>query len=1024
LKSIENSTGDIPQISQCPPADREDEEHGFNDRNEPFDNEDQGSNEADSITSLETTNDAPDKHFGFFDSHFSNESLSMSNQLGHRKSIYSNPNNAKRARLDERWATQSPSTKVKLGPRKKPSKMPSILRNIISRSSVARVTEPNDMIIKTEDTIGLIYDKARDPGSRRIDFNKTLSDVSMQLTDIWKSYERESRLSRPHVANGTVGPGDTAPGITKASFVGTLLLLLHHPFVQAANEPATRGSMPSSCQSLVLSGNISRTFITIPRVLLNWLNSNHGSRLDDLQALRRVGPNPTASSNFWDIIHAAILRGHLAEVAEALRSADFNYARSALEDGLMQPGYRGTQLQNIQKCINKVVQLLESSPSVRHKDWDITGGEWSLYRKRVASAITDLREFAEGDSFQTSHGGSSGRFQAINFGISESRGATQNGLSFTRSSRMAENRVPWSIYQSVKSIYNIILGDTVAIIAHAQDWVEATIGLTAWWDGDDGEANGLRGSPSNKFSKFHSPQKSFSIDSHSYFQRLDYSFGYVTDDSLSKAGFQPNSLCSVEVGLAAVFEGNVEGVLELMQTWSLCIASAIAEVASAGGWLGTTSGKQPISNLLSEDDLMVLSYAENGNTPPRGIWKDDILTAYADGLFGRDSPGNDASIRAGWEMALEVLARLENAGVMAKKAAELLDKLPMNTINQMDKAVLICNDLGLDSEGRKVSEKFGDHVTSSSDDYGVALICYARARSTRKLKSIVDLLISYSLVESRAFPPIEKLDEQLHALLRDPETCLSAVAAVDAEAARILQFHFSGYATLRRFYETRDEGFTSKERGQRQRRPLARKRAAAEALVAVIRSSSDSIYGGLYDPDRDSAVQVDGLLALLGEALVFISDPSPLLSLSQQSTILSAVEDLETVTPRVFAQCEECFRSTIMRYHSERAAASGSLMASQSFTRPPSPRALLKKSVSSLTASSSFSLIGSEMLDSQAHSGSGSASGVLVPHPTSDAVVQRGWDWRAGLPEDTKGEDVLKILRLGLAKGLSFGALG
>lgn len=86
-----------------------------------------------------------------------------------------------------------------------------------------------------------------------------------------------------------------------------------------------------------------------------------------------------------------------------------------------------------------------------------------------------------------------------------------------------------------------------------------------------------------------------------------------------------------------------------------------------------------------------------------------------------------------------------------------------------------------------------------------------------------------------------------------------------------MQFHFSGYATLRRFYETRDEGFTPKERGQRQRRPLARKMAAAEALVAVIRSSCDSIYGGLYDPDRDSAVQVDGLLALLGEALVFVS---------------------------------------------------------------------------------------------------------------------------------------------------------
>jgi hypothetical protein len=144
----------------------------------------------------------------------------------------------------------------------------------------------------------------------------------------------------------------------------------------------------------------------------------------------------------------------------------------------------------------------------------------------------------------------------------------------------------------------------------------------------------------------------------------------------------------------------------------------------------------------------------------------------------------------------------------------------------------------------------------------------------------------------------------------------------------------------------------------------------------------------------------------------------------QQLTILSAVEDLETVTPRVFAQCEDFFRSTLLEYHSERAVLGDS--ATQSFALAPSPRALLKKSVSSLTASSSFSLIGSEMLESQARSTSGSASGVLIPHPDvgNGTAIERGWDWRAGLWEHSKGEDVLRTLRLGLARGLSFGALG
>ena len=151
------------------------------------------------------------------------------------------------------------------------------------------------------------------------------------------------------------------------------------------------------------------------------------------------------------------------------------------------------------------------------------------------------------------------------------------------------------------------------------------------------------------------------------------------------------------------------------------------------------------------------------------------------------------------------------------------------------------------------------------------------------------------------------------------------------------------------------------------------------------------------------------------------------MNIHQQSTILSAIEDLETVTPRVFAQCEECFRSTLLHYHSyERRSA----------LAPPSPHNLLKKSVSSGLNASTFSLIGSEMLESLGRSSTttGSGSGILVSLPESSTLSssaaalshgsKRGWDWRAGLPEDAKAGDFLRVLRLGLAKGLSFGLLG
>ncbi len=86
----------------------------------------------------------------------------------------------------------------------------------------------------------------------------------------------------------------------------------------------------------------------------------------------------------------------------------------------------------------------------------------------------------------------------------------------------------------------------------------------------------------------------------------------------------------------------------------------------------------------------------------------------------------------------------------------------------------------------------------------------------------------------------------------------------------MLHTHLTGYATLRKFYDLRDEE-VNLEQGQRPRlRPIARKNAAATALLAVINSAADSIHGGLFDEDRGSIVQVDGLLALLGEAMVFV----------------------------------------------------------------------------------------------------------------------------------------------------------
>lgn len=291
-------------------------------------------------------------------------------------------------------------------------------------------------------------------------------------------------------------------------------------------------------------------------------------------------------------------------------------------------------------------------------------------------------------------------------------------------------------------------------------------------------------------------------------------------------------------------------------------------------------------------------------------------------------------------------------------------------------------------------------------------------------------------MQSVAYPAASDLDDDLALLVTSPKEVLTALSAIDADAAEMLKLYLSGYATLRRFYDLRDAETNLIPGHKPSLRPLARKREATTALVTVINSAADSIHGGLYDPDRHVVVQVDGLLTLLAESLPLLNHhPQRLLTLPQTYALLKAVEDLQSVTRRVYDQCEECFRSTLANARGERVLA------------PEAPRALLRKSLSGLTASSGFSMfemVGSEVwapsqqqgmdvdVDMQEREGekgersrSMGSSGVLVNKGTGEREVEvkRGWDWRVGLKAGVKGEDVLAILRLGLAREVARGWL-
>lgn len=238
------------------------------------------------------------------------------------------------------------------------------------------------------------------------------------------------------------------------------------------------------------------------------------------------------------------------------------------------------------------------------------------------------------------------------------------------------------------------------------------------------------------------------------------------------------------------------------------------------------------------------------------------------------------------------------------------------------------------------------------------------------------------------------MDDYLHRLLTQRGRTLEQLAKQDLEAAQLLGRMLSGYATLRKFYDIRDtEGFADLSTIK----SVKLRREAMTALAAVIASSDDNIRGGLYDPTRDAVVSEDFILALLGEALPFISQgptSSVVISLDQMDTLLKATEDIETVSGHIFEGSNTFFESVL-------SAAPG--------LKGSSPHDLIRKNTGGDSGSSSWVMTGSSMFASQMQRSLGNYK----------ANVNRGWDWRAGLTSDTTSRDILRILRLNLTRELS-----
>ena len=633
-----------------------------------------------------------------------NRSLADGNSVAVGSSIMdTTPRGIKRSRGSSGLTKPSPRSAKNASRSKHESAIPSIAKSMVTQRSVAKLVEQDDFIVGTESIIQQdLYGTEILSERHQHASTAQLPIATERLSKLWQSCCDRDMAGLPpkqEIFKG-IGPDEDAPQLHKAVFLGALLIQLHHP-------PNAKGK-----QSLALarthrssvhdraspSSMIPSNPTAFPKVLIDWLKKSHdpyGPFNIDVQKFR---PNPTAHFNYWDLLFSYTLRGKLADMISLLKRSDFRHARTAKDDRKDGDGYSEVQVRNIERVTNRAIQLLEYCPALQDDDWNITGNEWIMFRKRVEQSLNDLATFAEGRDRDMEP--TETAFEASNFGLRSAK------MGLSQSARRAESQVPWTIYQNLKAIYGILLGETTEILAMAQDWVEATVALTVWWVGDDDEDVAVGSVALTRRSLRQSKAQGTRLvdvnPSAAYLRRLALAFGLVDAEGVDEKGLALNTLNQVEVGLASVFEGNTEGVLGFLRTWSLPVASAVAEIASAGGWLETQTGVG-VMNGLDESDLLLLS---RPIPPEQALTKDVILSQYAEALSYRGHIQASAREIAyeGWELSISVLTRLDDESKAAKEVSELLLRLPKNSDVQVDMILRACERFRITKDARSIAE--------------------------------------------------------------------------------------------------------------------------------------------------------------------------------------------------------------------------------------------------------------------------------------------------------------------------------
>jgi hypothetical protein len=543
---------------------------------------------------------------------------------------------------------------------------------------VERVTlqEPDKVILDTERLLETVNESLdSDTAETRAG---VLGDAARELLSLWQAASKSA--SRANLSSSRSGG---SAGLANASRLAGLLLNIHHP-------PPVGHSQPSSALSLVARAE-SRQYTPVPKLLLDWLNHTY-SGVSEVELVLKETRGYSRHHSFWEAVHASAVRGNFSQAVQLLQGANLEVAESAQTDGLGENGYTGANLRYANEAVRSAIDLLRECPAVVSDDWDIKGQDWTIFRSRVHEVYNNLQEFAEGNS--VSRQGIADHFRAPHFNITQSQATFRLSVA----SRKAESRVPWTVYEELRRLYQLLLGNEEEILNMSADWIEATLGLTLWWNGEEDDI--AQGSFAASRRSLMRSQRVRQVDVTpvtAYCERLASSFAAVIENSDEE--FSVNVTDRFEVGIACVLDNNIEGALYILRGWSLTAATAVAEVASAGGWYKPAAG---LLGGFDKSDLMVLSYNEQ---PQTGATKDDLQIAYSQALStkGTLTSQDGQSTKEGWELAVQVLSRLDDSITASQRIENIINDLPLDSVEQVDRITQLCYAMNLNAQAISIA---------------------------------------------------------------------------------------------------------------------------------------------------------------------------------------------------------------------------------------------------------------------------------------------------------------------------------